>query len=223
MRPPRVLLIAAALIAVLAAGIWLGGHPENLPGPVRDALVDDNRALRAEVLDTIEDNFYRPVDESKLEDASLKGVVDSLNDRFSHYLTPKEASQFQDSVKGEFEGVGMNVEEDKRGLRVLRVFDGSPARRAGIQREDLIVSVNGRSIAGVNSEVATARIKGPEGTRVTLGVVKSGSGERKNVRVERERIEIPVARGRMVTHNGQEGRRRPARRVQQRRARLRAP
>ncbi len=96
----------------------------------------------------------------------------------------------------------MNVEEDKRGLRVLRVFDGSPARRAGIEREDLIVSVNGRSIAGVNSEVATARIKGPEGTRVTLGVVKSGSGERKNVRVERERIEIPVARGRMVTHNG---------------------
>ena len=89
MRPPRVLLIAAALIAVLAAGIWLGGHPENLPGPVRDALVDDNRALRAEVLDTIEDNFYRPVDESKLEDASLKGVVDSLNDRFSHYLTPR--------------------------------------------------------------------------------------------------------------------------------------
>ena len=43
------------------------------------------------MIDTIEDNFYRHVDESKLEDASLKGVVDSLDDRFSHYLTPKEA------------------------------------------------------------------------------------------------------------------------------------
>ncbi|MBN1527753.1 MAG: S41 family peptidase [Thermoleophilaceae bacterium] len=202
MRPSRLVLLAAALVAILAAGIWLGGHPEHLPGPVRDALVDDDRALRAEVIDTIEDNFYRPVDEGKLEDASLKGVVDSLDDRFSHYLTPKEAGQFQDSVRGEFEGVGMSVEEDERGLRVLRVFDGSPAKRAGIQREDLVVSVNGRSIAGVNSEVATARIKGPEGTSVMLGVVKSGGRERRNVRVKRERIEIPVASGRLVTRDG---------------------
>jgi carboxyl-terminal processing protease len=200
-RPSRLIFLAIA-VAILGAGIWLGGHPENLPGPVRDALVDDDRALRAEVIDNIEDNFYRPVDESRLEDASLKGMVDSLDDRFSHYLTPKEASTFHDTVSGEFEGVGMNVEEDRRGLRVLRVFDRSPARRAGIGPEDLIVAVNGRSIAGVNSEVATARIKGPEGTSVTLSVVKAGGGERRSVRVERERIEIPVARGRIVTRDG---------------------
>ena len=55
----------------------------------------------------------------KLDDASLKGIVDSLDDPFSHYLTPKEATQFNESVSGEFEGVGMSVEEDQRGLRVL--------------------------------------------------------------------------------------------------------
>jgi len=198
----RILSLIAAVLVTLAAGIWLGGHPENLPDPIRDLLVDDDRALRAEVIDTIEDNFYRPVKESRLEDASLKGVVDSLDDKFSHYLTPKEAGQFRDSVRGEFEGVGMSVEEDKRGLRVLRVFDRSPARRAGIQRDDLIVAVNGRSIAGVNSEVATARIKGPEGTRVSLAVTPGGGGERRTVRVERERIEIPVAEGRVVERNG---------------------
>ena len=202
MSTSRLLSLIAAFLAVLAGGIWLGGHPENLPGPIRDALVDDDRALRAELIDTIEDNFYRPVKESRLEDASLKGVVDSLNDRFSHYLTPKEATQFRDSVRGEFEGVGMSVEEDKRGLRVLRVFDPSPARRAGIQRSDLIVAVNGRSLAGVNSEVATARIKGPEGTRVSLDVIPGGDGAKRTVKVERERIEIPVARGRLVTHDG---------------------
>ena len=205
MGTTRILSLIAALLVTLAAGIWLGGHPENLPDPVRDLLVDDNRALKAEVIDTIEDNFYRPVKESRLEDASLKGVVDSLDDRFSHYLTPKEATQFRDSVQGEFEGVGMSVEEDKRGLRVLRVFDQSPARRAGIQRDDLIVAVNGRSIAGVNSEVATARIKGPEGTSVRLDVVGGkGSGSPRSVRVKRERIEIPVAEGKMVTHDGKQ-------------------
>jgi carboxyl-terminal processing protease len=199
---PRILAILVAALALLTAGIWLGGHPENLPDPVRDLLVDDDRALKAELIDTIRDNFYRSVDESKLEDASLKGMVDSLDDRFSHYLTPKEASQFRDSVQGEFEGVGMSVEEDRRGLRVLRVFDTSPARRAGIQRDDLIVAVNGRSIAGVNSEVATARIKGPEGTSVSLDVLDEESGDRRTVRVERERIEVPVTQARLVTRNG---------------------
>ena len=58
---------------------------------MRDAFVEEDRALRAEIIDTIEDNFYKPVDEAKLDDASLKGIVDSLDDPFSHYLTPKEA------------------------------------------------------------------------------------------------------------------------------------
>ena len=78
------------------SGIWLGGHPEPLPGPMRDTFVEEDRALRAEVIDTIEDNFYKPVDESKLDDASLKGIVESLDDPYSHYLTPKEAKQFHE-------------------------------------------------------------------------------------------------------------------------------
>jgi carboxyl-terminal processing protease len=196
--------VVAFLCAVVAlfVGIWLGGHPESLPGPIRDAFVEEDRALRAEVVDTIKDNFYKPIDEDKLEDASLKGIVDSLDDQYSHYLTPEEAEQFQESVSGEFEGVGMNVEEDRRGLKVLRVFEGSPARRAGIGEGDLILAVNGRSIAGVNSEVATGRIKGPSGTRVRLEVFTPGDERPRTVSVERARIEVPVATGRIVRRDG---------------------
>jgi carboxyl-terminal processing protease len=186
----------------LVAGLWLGGHPESLPGPVRDAFVQEDRAMRAEIVDSIEDNFYKPVNKEKLDDASLKGIVESLDDPYSHYLTPKEAKQFDESVSGEFEGVGMNVEQDKRGLKVLRVFDGSPAQDAGIRRGDFILGVNGHSIAGVNSEVATSRIKGPAGTAVTLRVFTPGQDRDRTVRVKRERIEVPVARGRMVERDG---------------------
>jgi carboxyl-terminal processing protease len=189
-------------VAALFVGIWLGGHPESLPGPIRDAFIEEDRALRAEVVDTIKDNFYKPIDEDKLEDASLKGIVDSLDDQYSHYLTPEEAEQFQESVSGEFEGVGMNVEEDRRGLKVLRVFEGSPASRAGIGEGDLILAVNGRSIAGVNSEVATGRIKGPSGTRVRLEVFTPGDDRPRTVSVERARIEVPVATGRIVRRDG---------------------
>ena len=190
-----------ALVALLA-GLWLGGHPESLPGPVRDTFVKEDRAMRAEIIDSIEDNFYKPVDEKKLDDASLKGIVQSLEDPYSHYLTPKEREALDDSISGHFEGVGMNVEQNKRGLKVLRVFDDAPAARAGIRRGDFILGVNGRSIAGVNSQVATSRIKGPAGTSVELRVFTPGQERDRTVKVKRERIEIPVARGRMVERDG---------------------
>jgi len=194
----------AALVALVAlvAGLWLGGHPESLPGPIRDAFVQEDRALRAEVIDSIEDNYYKPVNEDKLDDSALRGIVESLGDPYSHYLTPREAKQFNESVSGQFEGVGMNVEQDKRGLKVLRVFEGSPAEDARIRRGDFILGVNGRSIAGLNSEVATSRIKGPAGTSVTLRVFTPGQERDRTVKVKRERIEVPVARGRTVERNG---------------------
>ena len=196
-----VVALLSALVA-LAVGLWLGGHPADLPGPIRDAFVQEDRALRAELIDSIEDNFYKPVNEGKLDDASLKGIVESLDDPYSHYLTPKEARQFDEEVSGHFEGVGMNVEQDRRGLKVLRVFDGSPAEDARIRRGDLILAVDGRSIAGVNSEVATNRIKGPSGTSVELRVFTPGGDSVRSVKVKRERIEVPVATGRVVERGG---------------------
>ena len=196
-----VLALLSALVA-LVVGLWLGGHPADLPGPVRDAFVQEDRALRAEVIDSIEDNFYKPVDDGKLDDASLKGIVESLDDPYSHYLTPKEANALTEEISGHFEGVGMNVEQDKRGLKVLRVFEKSPAARAGIRRGDFILAVNGRSIAGVNSEIATNRIKGPSGTSVELRVFTPGADRDRTVKVKRERIEVPVATGRVVERDG---------------------
>jgi carboxyl-terminal processing protease len=198
----RGVVAALSALVALVAGLWLGGHPEDLPGPVRDAFVQEDRALRAEIVDSIEDNFYKPVNEKKLDDASLKGIVESLDDPYSHYLTPKEAKQLDEDVSGEFEGVGMNVEQDRRGLKVLRVFDGSPAEGAGIRRGDLVLGVNGHSIAGVNSEIATNRIKGPAGTTVRLQVFTPGEHDDRTVRVKRERIQVPVADGRLVERDG---------------------
>jgi carboxyl-terminal processing protease len=191
-----------ALLALIV-GIFLGGHPDLLPGGIRDAFVEEDRAVRAELIDKIEENFYKRVDEETLDDASLRGIVESLDDPFSHYLTPKEAEFQQEAISGEFEGVGMSVEEDRRGLRVLSVFEKSPAEQAGIVKGDLIVSVNGRSIAGVSSEVATGRIKGPAGSEVRLEVFSPGDEDTRTVKVKRERIDVPVAEGRVVKRDGQ--------------------
>jgi carboxyl-terminal processing protease len=201
--PVRTPIVAlACAIVALVGGVYLGGHPGTLPHWARNAFVEDDNAARDELINAIEDSFYKKVDRRKLEQASLKGVVDSLHDQFSHYLTPAEAKAFNQQLNPAFEGVGMSVQDDKRGLRVVKVFDGSPAKQAGIAAEDVITAVNGRSIAGVPSTVATARIKGPAGTSVTLSVLSPGDKKPRLLKVKRARIEIPVAAGRLVRHNG---------------------
>src|SRR5215210_3857770 len=175
---------------MLVLGVWMGGHPESLPGFARDALVGDSEGqLYDEALDTIADNYYREVDKDKLFDKGMAAGVDSLAARFSAYFDPKQYTEFEEATDGAFEGVGMNVAEVKRGLRVLTVFDGSPAERGGIKPGSLITGVNGTSLAGKTSEQATALIKGPAGTEVTLTVV-DGKAPPRDLRLERARVDV---------------------------------
>jgi carboxyl-terminal processing protease len=190
-------VIAALLaVAMLCVGLYLGGHPSDLPEPVRDVFVDDSASLQSEARDVIEDNFTREVPDEQLDDASLRGMVRSLRSRFSHYFTERENKLFRESTSGEFSGVGMTVTERKRGLLVVGTFKRSPARRAGIKPGDVITRVNGRSIAGRPEEQATALIKGKPGTYVRL-TIDPRDGEPRTPRVRRQRIQVPVAEGRM--------------------------
>jgi carboxyl-terminal processing protease len=142
------------------------------------------------------------VDEDKLHEGALNGMVRALDDRFSQYIGEEEAEIFRQSVSGEFEGVGLGVEKDNRGLLIVRVFDGSPAERGGIRKDDVVVEVNGESIAGEATQVATGKIKGPAGTSVELTVLSPASGKRREVRLKRARIEVPVVEGTLVERGG---------------------
>ena len=188
-------------LAALAGGLYLGGHPESLPRFAQDVFVEDDRSLQAEITEKIENSFYKPVDAERLRQRSLKGTVEALDDPFSQYLPPDEAQQFVQAVEGEFEGVGMTVDEDRRGLQVLNSFPGSPARKAGIRKGDLITAVNGRPLAGVDSRVATGRIKGPAGTSVKLEVT-TGRGKPRTVGVERAKIDIPLVESSLRERGG---------------------
>jgi carboxyl-terminal processing protease len=190
-----VLAVLAPLLLVL--GIWLGGHPENLPGFARDAFVGDSKGrLYDEALDTIADNYYREVDKNKLFDKGMTAGVESLDDRFSAYFDPKQYKEFEEATDGAFEGVGMNVAEVKRGLRVLTVFEGSPAERGGIKSGQLITGVDGTSLEGKTSEQATTLIKGPAGTEVMLTVI-DGKQPPRDIRLERARVDVPVVESEM--------------------------
>ncbi len=187
----RALAALAAIIAILVAGMYLGGHPAHLPGFLRDAFVEESASLSSEATNKIEDNFIDKVPRSQLENSSLDGMVRSLHNRFSHYFTPAENKLFEQATNGEFSGIGMTVVERKQGLLVVGVFKGSPAKRAGINAGDLITAVNGKSIAGEPSSVSTSRIKGRSGTFVTITIARTGTRPRM-LRVKREQIKVPV-------------------------------
>lgn len=196
----RAATVVLGVLLVLTGGIWLGGHPEALPGPVRDALVEEGPAIRANVIDTLQEHYYKPVSKAKLEEESLRGMVASLGDPYTRYFSPKEARSFNEDLTGKFEGVGMSVHPSKEGLVITDTFEGAPARKAGMRPDDVIIEVNGRSIAGDGINQTTDKIKGPPGTFVNL-TVRRGK-EILHFRVERAKITIPEVKGRIITKDG---------------------
>jgi carboxyl-terminal processing protease len=205
-RAGRIAASLVAALAVLAAGLWLGGHPAKLPSFGRDAFVGGNAGLNGEATEAIEDNYFRDVSPEELTNSSLQGMVRGLRkrykDRFSDYFSPESLKKFNEEISGKFSGIGLSVIPVKRGLKVGHVFKGSPADAAGIETGEIVVSVEGESIAGVDSETATAKIKGPEGTDVTIGVLDPKSGRTRRLKITREEIALPVATGNVIEVGG---------------------
>jgi carboxyl-terminal processing protease len=190
--------LAVLIPLALVLGIWLGGHPDRLPGFARNTLVaDSDGRLYQQAVDTIERDYYRPVDRKDLLNKSIDAAVASLHDQFSNYFSPSAYTGFQESTDGEFEGVGMTVTAVKQGLRINQVFDNSPAKRGGLQAGDVIVRADGHSLAGRTSDQATALIKGRAGTSVTLSI-DNGKGVR-DVRLKRAKVNVPVVESKLET------------------------
>ena len=107
-RPPLTLALALLLPVLLVVGLWLGGHPEDLPAFLRSAFVSGSQgSVVDEAVERIAHEYYRPIPVSKLNDASLSGLVASLGDRFSHYLSPSEFREF--ASPPHFTGIGVAV------------------------------------------------------------------------------------------------------------------
>ncbi len=198
MRRLRTTLLILFVPLALILGVWLGGHPDWLPGFARDSLVaDTNGRLYEEAVDKIEADYYRKVDRAQLLDTSLEKAVESLDDQFSHYFSPKAYHAFQLDTEGAFEGVGMSVTAVDEGLRVEQVYDGSPAKEGGLKRGDVITSVNGKSLKGKSSQESTTLIKGPAGTEVTLGL-KDG----RTLKLKRAKVDIPIVQSQIKESGG---------------------
>jgi carboxyl-terminal processing protease len=189
-------------MVVLVVGLWVGGrHPGWLPGPVRTALVgDDDSAAVREAIDRIHDTYYRAIPKSALSDDAIAGVVAKLDDRFSNYFDPQEYRRFKQAQSSEFSGVGLQVSADPRGLRVEAVYDGSPAKRAGLKPGAVIVAAGRQSLKGRTQEESVSLIKGPPGSQVQLTWISAG--HRRTRTLTRSTVTVPVVASEMRHDRG---------------------
>jgi carboxyl-terminal processing protease len=202
--PEALRALIAGLIVGLVGGLLLASQVEDLGG-IGD-LIGSADSPSDEALDVIEDSYFKDVDSSRLDNASIRGMVrelrDDFDDRFSHYFDPSQLKQFKQSTSGSFSGIGLSVSEVKPGLRVTTVFDDTPAQEAGIREGDVILAVDGDSIAGEPADVATGTIKGPPGTTVELRVRSPSTGRAREIRLERAQVQVPVVQGSLQRAGG---------------------
>lgn len=198
----RTALKAVALIGtigfVFLAGVRVGGNPSMLPPSLREVSGAPSSASFDEAMGMIERDYYRPVDDAKLQGAGIRAAVVQLRDRFSNYFSPSEYALFRNHQNPHFSGIGLDVEFVPDGLRVSRAYPGTPAAKAGIKPGEVVVSVNGRSLKGKGGEASVELVKGRPGTAVTVGV-RGADGTVRELRVKRERIAVPSVEAKLVS------------------------
>ena len=165
----KTFLIGASAF-VLGAGsmAYLGQIARATPEPPNYHML----GLFGDVLTTVERQYVTPVDDKKLIESSLKGMLSSL-DPHSDYLTPDDFQEMQDTTHGEYGGLGIEITSEDGVVKVISPIDGTPAARAGIQAGDYVTAVNGQSVLGLTVTEAVKQMRGKAGETVTLTIARA--------------------------------------------------
>ena len=152
------------------------------------------------VLYLIESQYYRTVDTNKLVEGAIKGMMDTL-DPHSAFLNKEFFKKMQNDTDGKFGGLGIEVTQKDGVVYVITPIDDTPAFKAGIQPKDKIVEINHESILGLTLDEAIDKMKGKEGSKIHLGIVRDGVKGLKHFELKREIIKITPVKKTLVRDN----------------------
>ncbi len=130
------------------------------------------------------------LDQQKMLNGAISGMVSSLGDPFTVYLPPVQNNDFKEGLAGQFSGIGAELGTKDKNIIVISPLDGSPAQRAGVKAGDTIISVDGKSTAGWNISQAVEEIRGPKGTQVALGIVRKEAEKQIDLKITRDVINV---------------------------------
>lgn len=208
---PTILVTVLALGAVFFAGIKLG--ESKIPQVERVATLDNKELNKPENVDfsafwkawNVVNEKFVPVatssnnisDQDKVWGA-IAGLADSLNDPHTVFFRPIQNQIFEADVRGNFEGVGMEIGIRDGVLTVIAPLKGTPAERAGIKSGDKILKIDNQSTQNLTTEEAVTRIRGKQGTEVIFSILHDGEKEPLDIKVNRGVIDIPTLESRLL-------------------------
>ena len=192
-------------MAILAITIFLAGYlTGSIVGatPIARAQTDTDELFRPfwQVWDLVHQRFVGPIDDTAMMEGAIRGMLETLGDPYTSYMTPDEFQMAQEDLEGDFEGIGAVVRQDEEtgALMIISVLEGSPAEAAGIMPGDAVYEVDGEDITALSQNEIVGRIRGPAGTPVTLGIRRRGMPGMIEITVIRARIEVPNVTGEMI-------------------------
>jgi carboxyl-terminal processing protease len=194
------LLVAALIIPMTFAGAHTGQRFPSQGGedsPSRAKIADDF----AKAMLVAKDNYAGSIDYDKLTKASILGMLRTL-DPHSGYFDRKEWESFQNDQRSRYFGIGSTIAPRNNKVYIISPFAGTPAHRGGIRYGDQIISVNGESTEGWTSQQVSNKLIGPEGTPVTVKVMRAGVTQPVEFRFVREAVPLPSVSNYYLAPNG---------------------
>ncbi len=198
-----VLLVSLGFLGGYFVGWYLHGENTVRLTPTEASSAKDAGKLQQKIIEELQTRYYKPVSVDRLSTAGVNGMLKSLKDPYTVYLTPREVQDFAEKEKGSYSGIGASLQKTKDGLVITGVFKGSPAKAAGLAPGDAILTVDGKDTKGTSIETSITRIKGAEGSTVTLTVQpKDKKQPAKTYKIVRKSIEIPETSSKIINDKG---------------------
>lgn len=181
--------IIGAILCLLVLFILSGGH--NFIKLYKDL----NKLIN--VYDTITSNYYGDLNKEELVDNAIESMLNGIGDSYTTYTDEETTNNFLENIEGSYEGIGCMVSTNELGeIYVVSIFDNSPAQKAGLQENDIILKIDGEDYTGKTSEDMANYVKGNENDKIKF-IIKRGE-EEKEFTVVREKVEVPTVTSKVI-------------------------
>ena len=140
---------------------------------------------------SIQNQYVEEVEPNILIEGAIKGMIESLNDPHSQWMSPKSYQEMEIEKEGEFGGLGIKITMKDRLLVIVSPIEGTPASRAGLQPDDVILRIDGSSTTGITLNEAVSRLRGKPGTQVNITIQREGEKEPFQITLVRDVIQVP--------------------------------
>lgn len=205
LTPPRnnKKLIIVILLVIVLAGVFRVGYNFGKAGYTFSAKefkivnksgqpIEVDYSLLWEALDVVGRKYINSseIDQQKVLYGAISGAVAASGDDYTEFFDPETFSQFKNDLEGTFSGIGAEITKRQGNIVIVAPLDGSPAQKAGLQSQDIIVKINDQSTLDWTTNQAAAAIRGEPGTSVKLNIYRQGRTETFDVEIVRAQIEV---------------------------------